>query len=445
MVLRPVLLDHRAAHLLRGRDHDIRAGLPRRRHLRGAVLRLDRRPRARPRARRPPRRDRRRRHRPLLLRRLHARQPRHPTTPARSSASRPPARPSRSGSRRASAWSAIAMLGWDAFLHAAFLDYGSGSLAEVIIAFTAVANAGLFALNIIPAFPLDGGRILRAIVWRLTGDRHRATTFSAYLGQGFAGLMMLYGVYRLVQRARHAGRPVVARARLDARRRGPRGDRPEQLPEPPGRDHRGRHHGLRAGDDPGRGHACRSRYEDFFLRYQGWPWFAVVETDGHFAGLAHRAAIEQLAREGQGALTLRDVVADVAQVTTDTPLEVLVGSESLSSLGALMAVDAEGRLRGVVTREQVSRACRRDSLPPSRRYCAGHARARRVDHRCRSRRSAGRLGGGASGRDGGDHEQGPPGPIAFQCGGRRYQRRPEPRRLLGIARVRHGQGVRLPR
>ena len=99
-----------------------------------------------------------------------------------------------------------------------------------------------------------------------------------------------------------------------------------------------------------------SAYEDFFLRYQGWPWFAVVEADGHFTGLAHRAAVEQLAREGQGALAIRDVAADVAQVHTDTPLEVLVGSESLSSLGALMAVDAEGRLRGVVTREQVSRA-----------------------------------------------------------------------------------------
>ena len=94
----------------------------------------------------------------------------------------------------------IVMLGWDAFLHAAFLDFASGSLLEVIIAFTAVANAGLFALNIIPAFPLDGGRILRSIVWRLTGDRHRATTFSAYLGQGFAGLMMLYGVYRMSTR-----------------------------------------------------------------------------------------------------------------------------------------------------------------------------------------------------------------------------------------------------
>jgi predicted transcriptional regulator len=97
-------------------------------------------------------------------------------------------------------------------------------------------------------------------------------------------------------------------------------------------------------------------YEDFFLRYQGWPWFAVVEDDGRFIGLAHRAAVEHAALEEHSTVLVSDVVADSARVRTDTPLEVLIGSEPLSRLGALMAVDAEGRLRGVVTREQVSRA-----------------------------------------------------------------------------------------
>ena len=50
------------------------------------------------------------------------------------------------------------------------------------------------------------------------------------------------------------------------------------------------------------------------------------------------------------------VAADSEQVRTDTPLESLIGNEPLRTLGALMAVDAEGRLRGVVTVEQVSRA-----------------------------------------------------------------------------------------
>ena len=104
------------------------------------------------------------------------------------------------------------------------------------------------------------------------------------------------------------------------------------------------------------GLAVERAYDEFFLRYQGWPWFAVVEEDGHFAGLAHRAAVEHAALQEDPTLPVRDVVADSEQVRTDTPLESLIGSEPLRSLGALMAVDADGHLRGVVTLEQVSRA-----------------------------------------------------------------------------------------
>ena len=49
----------------------------------------------------------------------------------------------------------------------------------------------------------------------------------------------------------------------------------------------------------------------------------------------------------------------------DAPLEALLGSEPLRRLGALMAVDADGRLRGVVTREQVMRALQARLAPSS--------------------------------------------------------------------------------
>jgi hypothetical protein len=91
---------------------------------------------------------------------------------------------------------------------------------------------------------------------------------------------------------------------------------------------------------------------EFFLRYQGWPWFAIVEPDGRYAGIAHRAAVE-----AGGHLPVRDVAAGADdRVRDDAPLEALLGSDALRRLGALMAVDAEGRLRGVVTVEQVTRA-----------------------------------------------------------------------------------------
>ena len=96
-------------------------------------------------------------------------------------------------------------------------------------------------------------------------------------------------------------------------------------------------------------------YEDFFLRYQGWPWFAVTEADGRFAGLAHRTAVEAAAHAGSTAPVRAFAIAS-GEVREDAPLEALLASEPLRAAGALMAVDADGRLRGVVTLEQVSRA-----------------------------------------------------------------------------------------
>ena len=55
----------------------------------------------------------------------------------------------------------------------------------------------LLVFNLIPAFPLDGGRIARAAAWKVTGDRGKATRLSAYLGQAFAALLIGYGIYVL--------------------------------------------------------------------------------------------------------------------------------------------------------------------------------------------------------------------------------------------------------
>ena len=66
--------------------------------------------------------------------------------------------------------------------------------------------------------------------------------------------------------------------------------------------------------------------------------------------LAGEENVPELSRQ------VRELAADSGEVRDDAPLEALLGSEPLRRLGALMAVDADGRLRGVVTLEQVSRA-----------------------------------------------------------------------------------------
>jgi Zn-dependent protease len=247
-----------------------------------------------------------------------------------------------------------ALMGGDMLLEAATFQTASGTTLEVLVAFIGLANAALFVLNMIPAFPLDGGRIMRAVVWAVSGNRHAATKISAYLGQAFAALMIGYGIYVIAAERDEWGLWYVVLGWMlggSARAAVAQSNFVNRI------------EGITAGDImdaepvtiPAES-ATERAYDEFFLRYQGWPWFAVVESDGRFVGLAHRAAVEHAALHGDGSVPIRDHVADSEQVRTDTPLEVLITSEPLRRLGALMAVDADGRLRGVVTLDQVSRA-----------------------------------------------------------------------------------------
>jgi Zn-dependent protease len=250
----------------------------------------------------------------------------------------------------------LALLGGDVFLDALRLRASSDSAFELWLSFLVSMNVLLLVFNLVPAFPLDGGRIARAVAWRITGDRGRATRLSAYIGQGFAGLMILYGFYLIAgEDDAFGGLWIIVLGWLlgsSARAAIAQSAFTERLAGVTVADIMDADPVAIPADLP----ADRA-WEDYFLRYQGWPWFAVVEADGHYAGLAHRAAVEHAAHAEGGMVPVRQVAAGAEdRVRDDAPLEALLGSEPLRRMGALMAVDADGRLRGVVTVEQVTRA-----------------------------------------------------------------------------------------
>ncbi|MFZ2088694.1 MAG: site-2 protease family protein [Desulfobaccales bacterium] len=67
------------------------------------------------------------------------------------------------------------------------------SLIAVVIGYLAWINLALGIFNLIPGFPLDGGRILRAFLWWKTGSLTRATKVAADFGKGFALAIMILG------------------------------------------------------------------------------------------------------------------------------------------------------------------------------------------------------------------------------------------------------------
>jgi Zn-dependent protease len=226
-----------------------------------------------------------------------------------------------------------------------------------LLGFLGSINLFLFAFNLVPAFPLDGGRIARSIVWKITGDRNRATRIAGRIGEGFAYLIIAVGVFLvaygepvngiwlavvgwfIAQSARAAVASTAFTERLDGITVADIMDaQPVTMPASA---------------------TVAQAQDEYFLRYR-WEWFPVVDEHGRFIGVVREPRIDAEIAAGRPALAVGELVeaaeAERWRVPADRPLEALLGDEALRDHGALMAVDADGVLRGVVTIEQVRRA-----------------------------------------------------------------------------------------
>lgn len=75
----------------------------------------------------------------------------------------------------------------------------AGEMITAVAAWLAAINLLLGIFNLIPGFPLDGGRVLRGIVWGITGDFKKASRIASGSGRFFAYLMILGGIWLVLR------------------------------------------------------------------------------------------------------------------------------------------------------------------------------------------------------------------------------------------------------
>jgi Zn-dependent protease len=236
--------------------------------------------------------------------------------------------------------------------------FSAAANAEKADPFVAVAtligvlNFAVFVLNLLPAYPLDGGVIARSIAWRLTGDPHRATRYAALAGLGIGvGLIAVGMVLLFTDESQSDGFSIAllgwlvalaARGSFDSARRQERLDQVTvgAIADPSISAVEGHHTVLSATDAGG----------------PPGQWVVVRMPDGPPQLLSAGAIMESLAK-GQPALTLAELAAEQGDRTIDgdTSLREFMLDPRLRD-GPLLAIGTEGQPLGLVNGLMLQRA-----------------------------------------------------------------------------------------
>jgi Zn-dependent protease len=228
--------------------------------------------------------------------------------------------------------------------------------ALALIGWLGFINALLFLFNIVPAFPLDGGRIARAVIWWRTGDRNRATHATGRMGQAFALALGLFGLWGLATGA-YLGVLTIVLAMILYQAAGAavvQGTIGRRIQSITVADIMDREPVTIPAD------VTLLDAHDRFFEHHHRPWFAVVDPDRHFLGVIRQQRMEAEIAAGRPALQVSEALEEdmPVEIGEEAPLESLLGSEGLGRLGAMVAVDSDGVLQGVVTLAQVRQALR---------------------------------------------------------------------------------------
>jgi Zn-dependent protease len=236
------------------------------------------------------------------------------------------------------------------------LDVAEGPpLVEGGCIWLAGSNAMLLVFNLIPAFPLDGGRLLRAWLWQRGGDRYRATSSAARLGRIWSFLMIGLGFLALFVQGALSGLWLIFLGwfLLNAAR----GEEEQVMM-------RRALTGLRVGDamTPDATLVPGWITVDEFMRSYILPGqrataFPLKTFDGALDGLVTLAQLTHVTREERHSRRVRDVgvgIDQVAKVSPAEPVTSVLDRFSMSAEGQMLVIDG-GKLVGRLSPADITR------------------------------------------------------------------------------------------
>jgi Zn-dependent protease/CBS domain-containing protein len=236
-------------------------------------------------------------------------------------------------------------------------------LLAATLAWLGYINILLGVFNLLPAFPLDGGRILQSLIWLRTGDRLRATSIAARIGRAFAFLFIAYGLITFFVAgsliggvwAIFLGWFLLSAARAEEAggliRQALSGISVAEVMTP---------NPVQAPDDISVEVALHS-----YILASRHSTFPTHDESGRLSGLLTLAALKNVTPNARPTTRIKAIACPLERVPTVSPRDpatnLLEVSEVGCSEGRTLVVD-NGRLVGIVSPSDINRLLQRSSL-----------------------------------------------------------------------------------
>jgi Zn-dependent protease/predicted transcriptional regulator len=243
---------------------------------------------------------------------------------------------------------------------ALLLPADTPKVITALIDYQLIVNVLILFFNLIPAFPLDGGRVLRSVLWGRSGDLQRATSTAATVGRGFGCLLIGLGVLELFAGSAEGlwlsliGFFIVFAAGAQAMgskvQAALSGVSAAQLMSSPV---------VSIAQSTPIGEATH----DYFLPYR-YTAFPVVDGEGRVTGMVTLAAVQHVP-SSRTASTPVDTIAEhepALLVHPDDDVARLIGRGAFARVGRAVVIDDAGRPIGLLSITDVQRTLRAREL-----------------------------------------------------------------------------------